>query len=135
MSTISTDKNLIKVYYNAGSINDKELLSYLKASKKELFAVDITKDNLTELQWSEILSGLGKKANDIIDANHSSLVDQDQSHSDFSENDWLKILVRNPEIVYGAIVLIGKNHHYFRSPKSVIKFIADTADSKNTERE
>lgn len=135
MGVLATDENLIKLYYNSDSLNDREALTLLEPSNSKMLAVDTAVEEVSELQWEEILSGLDKEVVEVIDKNKASKLDIDSTAEDFSTNDWLKILKNNPEIVRGVILCKGKEYKQFEGPKSVVEYIADSADSKNTNRE
>ncbi len=135
MGVIATDKNLIKLYYNSKSLNDREALTYLTSSNADMLAIDTAVERLSELQWETILDGLNKKPEQLIDDNELNKLDAKPADTDFSANDWLKILKHNPEIIRGVILSKGDEYQLFESPKSVIEYLADAADSSNTNRE
>lgn len=135
MGVLATHDDLIKLYYNSNSLKAREVLTYLKSSNFNLLVIDTALEGLSELQWEEILTGLNKEVVEVIDKNKIGKLDGNTDAKDFSTADWLKILKHNPEIIKGFIISKGDEYYQFDSPKSVIKHIADTADSSNTNRE
>lgn len=135
MGTIASDKNVIKLFYNSKAINDNEAKVYFSSSDKKILAIDTAKEEITPTQWSQLLEGLAKEPLDLIDKNHASLKKMDVIlDGSFSMEDWLKIITNNPEIIIGVIALIGEKYLYFKTPKAIIEFIANDADSAYDKR-
>lgn len=132
MGIISKDKNVIKIFYNSTSINDDEAKACFSASDKAILTIDTAQNKVTPTQWSEILQGLGKNPIDLIDQNHAVIKDENiLTNNSFSMDNWLTIFTKNPEIIMGVVAIVGEDYKHFKSPKSVIAFIADDADSTN----
>lgn len=135
MGTISKDKNVIKIFYNPTSINDKEAKAYFASSEKNVLAIDTVHNEVTPTQWSQLLEGLNKDPIDLIDKNHPILKEKDIIlDGSFSIDDWLKIITKNPEIISGVVAIVGEDYLHFKSQKSIIEFIGNDADSNNSQR-
>lgn len=135
MGTIAKNKNVIKLYYNGKTLNDNEAKAYFNSSDKNVLAIDTAKVKVTPTQWSQLLGGLDKDILEIINENHPVLKEKDIGlDASFDMDDWLKIVVNNPEIVRGVLAIIGEEYRHYESPKSVIKLIAGTPDSNNSNR-
>jgi arsenate reductase-like glutaredoxin family protein len=130
MGTISKDDKVIKIFYNSNTLNDNEAKSYFSSSDEMVLAIDTAKNSVTPTQWSQILEGLDEDPMDLINKNHDILKENnDLLENSFSMDNWLTIITQNPDIVIGIIAIVGEEYKYFKSPKSIIGFIADNADS------
>ena len=135
MNGISSDKRLLKVYFNSTDLNDREAKSYLSSIQKRVLFVDLTKNSLTQRQWAEILDDLELSPSKIVDQNHELLQDKNGKKVDLSLEDWLDVLVKSPQIIMGTIIIEGDKSMYFRTPKELIEFVAARPESQNDSRE
>lgn len=123
MSSISTHKRLIKLYYSSESSVGKQTLSYLKSSFKNLLAIDVIKTKVTGTQWKTLASKLNLKIGDLIDTQHPSFTSNYDEHTEVSEDDWIKILNSQPDIFNYPIVIFGECYFLIRNPSDIEKYI------------
>lgn len=120
MGVFSIDKRKITCVYTSKSDTDVQTLGYLKASKKDLLTLDITKETLTGTQWVELSEKLGKPLKSLID---NDAIENDIEN--FDKNDCITILRENPKALNGAIIFSGDKALQTKSPSDALKFIDD----------
>lgn len=121
MGMISTDKNMIKLYYSSTSSIGEQTYSYLNASFKDILAIDVTKTNVTGSQWKDIAEHLNVTIGNLIDKNHPEYTKVYDDTTHFDEHDWIKILDKSPEILVYPIVIIGEKFIQIKNPSDIEK--------------
>ena len=123
MGVISKDKNEIKLYFHSGNSIGKQILAYVEASERKLFAIDISKTKVTGTQWAELAVGLNLSISGLINKEHPNFTKNYDKDIDLEEHDWLKILENNPEVLTSPIAIIGERFVQLHSPSDFIKYI------------
>jgi arsenate reductase-like glutaredoxin family protein len=118
---ISTDKNMIKLYYSSKSTIGKQTYSYLKASFKDILAIDVTKTNITGSQWKEMAEQLDVSIGGLIDKNHPDFTKLYDKNTDLDDYGWMKILDNNPEVLVFPIAIISNSYTQIKNPSDIEK--------------
>lgn len=129
MGVISTDKNEIKLYFHSENRIGKQVQGYVMASEKKILTIDISKTNVTGTQWIELARGLGLPVSALINKEHPNFVNLYGENVDLEEEDWLKILDKNPEVLTTPIAIIGGKYVQLHSPGDFVKYLEP--DSKD----
>ncbi|OBX27075.1 hypothetical protein LX77_00542 [Gelidibacter algens] len=131
MGVISTDKNEIKLFFHSESSIGKQVLAYVLASEKKILTIDISKTNVTGTQWVELAKGLGVSISDLIDQEHPDFVKNYGDHPNLDQEDWLKLLDKQPEVLTKPIAIIGNQYVQLESEADFVKYIEpDSKDVK-----
>lgn len=130
MGIISTDKNLIKLYYNSQTSIGKQTYSYVITSKKEVLGIDISQTKVPGSHWAEIADGLSIEVKNLINTEHPNFTkaygDQDM---DFCDHDWLTILEKHPETLAFPIAIVGEKFFLIKTPTEGLNFLdADSVE-------
>ncbi|MBJ7880843.1 arsenate reductase family protein [Gelidibacter salicanalis] len=123
MGVISTDKNEIKLYFHSENSIGKQIQAYVLASEKKVLTIDISKTKVTGTQWTELAKGLGVGISDLINKEHPDFVKNYGEHVDLEQEDWLKILDKQPEVLTAPIAIIGEHFVQLTSPSDFVKYI------------
>ncbi len=123
MGVISTDKNEIKLFLNSGSSLGKQIQAYVLASEHKILIIDITKTKVTSTQWTELAKGLNISIADLINKEHPDFSNHYDKDIDLDNDDWLKIIDKQPEVITTAIAIIGDRYVQLQSPSDFIKYI------------
>ena len=118
MGVISDDKREITIIYNTNDSRDKQTFGYLSASEKSLSPIDISNQKLTGTQWAEVSTRLNKSLNALI--NSEKIEGNIES---FSDDDCIKILRENPDVLDGAIVFTTDKAEQIKNPSKVLEFL------------
>lgn len=124
MGVIAKDSNKITLFYTSQTQIGKQTLAYVKASRKKILSIDISKTKVTPTQWSELADNLGIEVADLINKKHPDFI---QSYGDQNLNleasDWFKVLSKSPELLINPILLNGDRVIQIANPSDVVKFL------------
>ncbi|WP_422082058.1 arsenate reductase family protein [Ulvibacterium sp.] len=124
MGTIARDKREIRLYYHSGTSLGKQTYAYVKASEREIRAIDLAKTHIPGTQWAELASGLDKKIADLVNTEHPSFVEAYGSQNpSLDEHDWLRVLEKHPETLAHPIIVMGSNTHSINSPSDFLEYM------------
>ncbi len=121
MSIISTNKNMIKVYYSSESSVGKQTFGYVNASYKEILAIDVTKTNVTGTQWKEMAEHLGISIGDLVDKEHPVFNEKFEKDVNLDETGWIKVLDENPSVLNYPVVILGEKYLQIKNPSDIEK--------------
>ncbi len=131
MGVISTDKNEIKLFFHSENSIGKQIQAYVLASEKKILTIDISKTKVTGTQWVELAKGLGVPISGLINQEHPDFVKNYGDHPNLEQDDWLKILDKQPEVLTTPIAIIGEHFVQLKSPSDFVKYIEpDSKDVK-----
>lgn len=120
MGEIATSKRQITLFYNSNSVRAKQTLALAEAEGLPILEVDILKTKLTGTQILELAAKLNLEVKDLVNQNHSSYSEKFEHH-DFSEEDWIKMIKNNPEIMKQPIAIRGEITILVDTPTDIIK--------------
>lgn len=124
MSIIAKDKNTITLIYNPNTSLGKQTLPYVKSMEKPTRIIDVSKDNLTGTQWTEVAQMLEIEVKDLVDVNHSDFKSQFEGDDPTLEtHDWIKILDKNPQLLRCPILIKGEKFFLIETPSEVARLI------------
>lgn len=120
-SSFSFEPHTLTIIYKGNVRSDQEALGYAQPVREHIMEIDITKTPLTRLQIKEIADQLKVAVEDLVDT-ESDLYRDEYTDKSFAEDNWLTILVHNPELVRTPIVFLGENGKIIESGRDIIKF-------------
>jgi len=107
MGVIAKSENELKLYYHPDNRIAKQSIAIAEATNAEKVISNLAEVKLTETQWGEISRLLDKSLSDLINNDHPLVKDKLSSHPDMDENQALKVLVYNPEVLMHPIAMRG----------------------------
>ena len=120
MGEIATSDRMITLFYNSNSRRAKQTLAYAKAEGLPIEEVDLLKTPLTGTQIAELAERLDLEVRDLVNQNHPSYKKHFEPH-DFSSEDWIKMIKKNPEVMKQPIALRGTLTILVETPTDIIK--------------
>jgi len=120
MGEIATSVEQITLFYSSKSFRAKQTLAYAKAEGIPIQEIDILRTRLTGTQIAEIADRLHIEIKDLVNQEHPSYTSSFEHH-DFSDDDWLKMIRHNPEIMKQPIALRGDITILVETPTDIIK--------------
>ena len=120
MGEIATSNRQITLFYSSKSIRAKQTLAYAKAEGLAIQEIDILRTRLTGTQIAELADRLHMKIKDLVNQEHPSYTSRFEHH-DFSDDDWIKMIRHNPEILKQPIALRGDVTILVETPTDIIK--------------
>ncbi|PIB32377.1 hypothetical protein BFP78_11085 [Gaetbulibacter sp. 5U11] len=119
MGVIATDSNKITFYYNSNSKVDKQTLAYVQDSLKKILTIDVSKTKVSDTQWAEIATKLNLTLADLVNKNHPDFTKNYNSDNVLSEDDWIKVIQNNPDVIANAILVIEDKFYKIETPSQV----------------
>ena len=123
MGVIATDSNKITFYYNSNSNVDKQTLIYIKDSLKKTLTIDISKTKVTDTQWIEIATKLDIAVAELINKEHPDFTKTYNSDIILSNQDWIKVIQSNPDVLAYSILIFEDAFYKISSPSQVNQII------------
>jgi arsenate reductase len=107
------------IYWKPDIKRDKNTYNMVKQLTEHIREIDVRKNMPTETQLIEIISRLDRRAEDLVDKD-SDPFKKEFHKVDLSEEEWLKALVANPEMLYTPIVFLGERGMIVDTPSRVL---------------
>jgi arsenate reductase len=120
MGEIATSNRQITLFYSSKSVRAKQTLAYAKAEGIPIQEIDILRVQLTGTQIAELADRLHMEIRDLVNQEHPSYKSSFENH-DFSDDDWIKMIRHNPEILKQPIALRGDITILVETPTDIIK--------------
>jgi arsenate reductase len=95
---------MIKIYHNPRCKKSRAGLSYLETKGVEFEVVEYLKYPLTEEELKDILIKMNVGPTDII-REQEDVYKKQYKNKNFTDEEWIKILVENPKLIQRPIVL------------------------------
>lgn len=120
MGEIATSKRQITLYYNPESIIAEKTLAFATAQGLPILEIDIIKNPPTGTQLGELSDRLNLKIKDLVDLENELCKSLSEGH-EFSSEDWIKMIRKNPEIMKQPIALCGDITVIVKIPTDILK--------------
>ncbi|NQT78324.1 MAG: arsenate reductase (glutaredoxin) [Bacteroidetes bacterium] len=111
---------MYKIYHNPRCKKSRAGLQYLKEKGVNPEVIEYLKTPLDESELKDILVRLHKKPTEII-RTQESIYKSDFKGKNFTDEEWMKILLENPKLIQRPIVVKG--------PKAIIGDPADEIEA------
>ncbi len=117
----NTNKEITLIYCSKEHLG-RQILAYAQAENLPIHDIDLMHVNLTPLHWVELASRLKIEVKDLINTEASDFLQRFGGLDLSSEDDWLKLLVRNPDILKAPIVMKGDKIVQMLNPQEMLYF-------------
>ncbi len=129
MGVLARDNRQFTLIYSSNTRVGTHVLAYAQAMEDKLLAIDIAKTKVADTEWAELAEKMGCKVGDLID---KRLVDVEDT-SEFSTDDWLKILQHNDKVLSHPIAINGNRTRQIDNASEVLRFFGvDSAGLEKT---
>lgn len=108
MGVIEKNYRELKLYYHPDNRIAKQSIAVAEATKAEKVLINLEEVKLTETQWAEIATLLDKNPSELINTDHSLVKETLSDNPELDENQALKILVHNQQVLLHSIAMRGK---------------------------
>jgi len=119
MGEIATSERQITIYYNPESLIAEKTLAFAKSEGLAILEIDVLKTHLTGTQLADLSGRLNIEIKDLVDHDHEFINNLSET-SEFSSDDWIKMIRNNPEIMK-LIALRGDKTVIVRTPTDILK--------------
>lgn len=120
MSEIARSDREITLFYNSDSVRAKQTIAYAESEGLDVQLVDLLKTPITGTQIAELAASLGIPIKDLVNQNHSAYSSIFEPH-ELSDNDWIKMIRHNPEIMKQPIALHGNRTKLIETPTDILQ--------------
>lgn len=117
MPELATSEREIILFYNPNSPSGKSTFAYAKGEGFPVRDVDILKQEFTGTQLEEIAERLHVLIDGLVNKDHPDF--EKYKDDDFSDNDWIKILRKNPELIKEPIAIRGHQAMFVKTPSDL----------------
>lgn len=94
------------VYHNPRCSKSRKGLDYLQGKTTDIEVVEYLKEPFTETGFKKLLMKLNKKPHDMV-RTHEAIYKSDFKGKNFTDDEWVKIMVENPKLINRPIVVKG----------------------------
>jgi arsenate reductase len=108
------------IYHNNRCTKSRCALELIEKKTKDFSVIEYLKTSPSEKELKEILKKLGMKAEEII-RKREPLFREKFERKKFSENEWIKILAKNPILIERPIVVKGNKAVIGRPTENILK--------------
>ncbi len=113
MPELATSESEIILFYNPNSPSGKKTLAYAKGEGFPVRDVDILKHQFTGTQLEELADRLHVPIDGLVNKEHPDF--EKYMNDDFSDDDWIKILRKNPKLIKEPIAIRGHQAMFVRT--------------------
>lgn len=109
----------VLIFYKPEEKKDKNTYDLAMQLSKHIRSINVLKDKITETQLIEVLNKLDRKPTDLVDKSSDAYIKKYQD-VDLTDDDWLKALIADPEMLFTPIVFYGKRGMLVDTPSRVL---------------
>lgn len=114
---------MLKIYHNPRCSKSRQTLDLIKESDTEVEIVEYLKSPPTEEELREVLTNLNLPVGYLIRKNEE-IFKSEFKGKEFSDDEWIKILVNNPKLIERPIVINDDGEAILgRPPENVNKLL------------
>lgn len=118
----NTDKE-ITIIYNSEEHVGRQILAYAQTEGLPIHDVDLAHTKLTPTHWVDIAGRLGIEVKGLVNTEDPDYLMKFGDHNSFSDDDWLKMLTHNPDILKAPIVIKGEKIVQMSNSQDMLHFI------------
>ncbi|UBM63401.1 arsenate reductase (glutaredoxin) [Candidatus Sulfidibacterium hydrothermale] len=97
---------MVTIYHNPRCKKSRAGLQYLQSKTDDIQIVEYLKNPLTEEELKKLLMLLNKKPQEMI-RTQEAVYKQNFKGKNFTDDEWIKIMVENPKLIKRPIVVKG----------------------------
>lgn len=118
----NTDKEITLIYHSEEHIG-RQILAYAQTEKLPIHDIDLAHVKLSPTHWAELASRLDIPVKELINTEDPDFIQKFEKEEDFSDDDWLKLLVHNPNILKAPIVIKGEKIVQMSNSQDMLYFV------------
>lgn len=118
MPELSSSEREITLYYNPNRPAASKTLGYAKGEGFALRDVNILKNKFTGTQLEELADRLKVTIEGLVNKQHPDY-DATLHDASFSDDDWIKVLQKNPQFLKEPIAIRGHQAMFVKTPSDL----------------
>ena len=120
MAEIAKSERQITLIYNSDSVRAKKTLALAQTKELPIREIDVLSDGLTREQYAEIATDLHIPIAELVNQDHPYFKEHFE-HMEFSDMDWLTMIVHNPQILKQPIAMRGEKTIVVDTPTDILQ--------------
>lgn len=120
----NTNKEITLIYNSEDHIG-QQIMAYACIENMPIHDIDLKKRKLTATQWAELASRMKMHIRDLVNTEGSEFFQKFGEVNELSDEDWLSLLVHNPDILKAPIVMKGDKVVMMCNPQEMLYFIKE----------
>lgn len=112
----------IRIYHNARCSKSREGLCELESFTPDAEVIEYTKDLFTEESLTALIEKLGIKPFQLVRTNEE-LYKTKYAHRKIYGKEWIKIMVKHPELIQRPIIVKGDKAIIGRPVEAILSFV------------
>ena len=117
---MKTHNREILIYYNPESRSDRLTVAHAQGISQHIKTYAYTQSPSTGTSWQMIIRSLGIHPKKLMNKAHP-YYQQYIRGREFDEENWLKVIARNPELIIAPIAVRGRRAVLCTSPTDIYK--------------
>ena len=117
---MKTHKREILIYYNPESASDRRTVAHAQSMSTHVRSYSYGKSPSTSTSWIQILHSLDVPPKELLNKAHP-YYQQHIRGREFSDEDWIKVIQNNPELLKSPIAVRGKKAIVCRTPTDIYR--------------
>jgi arsenate reductase len=118
----NTDKE-ITLIYNSDEHIGRQILAYAQTEIIPIRDIDLKHMKLTTTHWAELASKMKVNVRDLVNTEHPNFSKNYGRLNQLSDEDWLDLLINNPDILKAPIVMKGDKIIMMNNPQEMLYFV------------
>lgn len=118
----NTDKEITLIYNSEEHIG-KQILAYAQMENLPIHDIDLVHVKLTPVHWAELASRMKIHVKELINTDDPDFLQKFNGFNNFTDDDWLKLLVHNPDILRAPIVMKGDKIVQMSNSQDMLYFV------------
>jgi len=113
---------MIKIYHNPRCRKSREALEIIRQAGYEPIIIEYLHDPPSYQELKDMLKNMGKKPEEIVRKGETIFKDNFRGKN-LSDDEWIKVMIKNPKLIERPIVVNGENVALGRPPENVRSII------------
>ncbi len=120
---MKTNNREILIYYNPESNADKKTVAFARSVSPHIRTYAFNQNPSTNTSWQMILLSLGKEPKELLNKAHP-FYQKNLRGKEFDREDWLKVLLHNPELIKAPVAVRGNKAILCNNPTDIYRLTA-----------
>jgi len=123
MTTFSKSNKEITLIYNSDDHIGQKILAYAHSENIPVRDINLKFMKLTATHWAQLATMMNVKIRDFVNTEHPNFSQKFGKSDQLSSEDWLKLLINNPEILRAPVVIKGDKVSMMTNPQEMLGFV------------
>ncbi len=119
---MKTHRREILIYYNPESSSDRKTVAYAQSVVSHVRTFPFGQTPSTGASWQSIIKSLDKHPKELLNKAHPYYQANIRGR-EFDDENWIKVLRYNPELLKAPIAIRGKRAILCESPTDIFKLV------------